>query len=403
MRFSTRTTAGSRSASARTPVRVREVDVLRGFALLGIFLVNVGMMAGPQVGSGGELAVSRVDEVTGWLVTALLGTKFYLLFSFLFGYSFTLQRAAADRARTAFAPRHLRRLVCLFLMGLAHGVLLFPGDVLMTYAVLGLLLFAVRDIAPRTALRAAACLVAGVAACLLAWGLLTVAFAQPVPEPEIAVRAHEAVTAHRGGPGSVVAANLRSLRDTLGWNILYGADMLAAFLVGLAAGRRGLLADPGRRQHVRMKRVVAHGMPVGLAGSVFMALCHNGPLDARWYDIGSAVGILTAPALTASYACGLLLLVNGPRGDRWGAVLAPAGRLALTNYLTQSLVMALVLTGYGLAWYGRFGTTALLAGALLLYGVQLAVSAVLVRRFRYGPAEWLLRAATLARRPGRML
>ncbi|MFI6694184.1 DUF418 domain-containing protein [Streptomyces sp. NPDC050433] len=398
MRSSRRTQASRATEALPGSERIREIDLLRGFALLGILLVNVQSMAGPHTGPGGELSVWWVDEAAEWLVTALVSAKFYLLFSFLFGYSFVLQRASAERAGAPFAPRHLRRLSCLFLLGLVHGVVLFSGDVLMVYAVLSLVLFAVRDIEPRTAVRAAACLVIGVAVCLLVWGLSMVAYAEPVNPQDRTAAIQEMAAAYKGDFGSVVRANLGSLRDSLGWNILYGADMLAAFLVGLAAGRRGLLTDTGRHR-ARMVRIVVRALPVGLAGSVFMALCHNGPLDARWYDIGSAVGVLTAPALTAAYVCGLLLLLRSRPGGRAAGALAGAGRLALTHYLTQSLVMALVFTGYGLAWYGRHGAAVLLAGCFALYAAQLAYGGLLLRHVRYGPAEWLLRAATLARRP----
>ncbi|MET9553749.1 DUF418 domain-containing protein [Streptomyces sp. NPDC006645] len=375
-----------------------EVDVLRGFALLGILLVNVSAMAGPHMGPADELYTSGADKTAGWLVTTLVSAKFYLLFSFLFGYSFTLQRASAERAGVSFAPRHLRRLCGLLLLGLAHGVLLFPGDVLTVYAVLSLVLFAARDIAPRTAVRAAAVLVAVVAFCLLVWGLFTLAYGVPLTPRAREDVARELVTAHRGDFGSVVGANLESLRSAVGWNILYGADMLAAVLLGLAAGRRRLLADTGRHR-AWLVQILVVALPVGLAGSALMALCRNGPLDELWYDVGSAVGVLTAPVLTTAYVCGLLLLLRTRPGRRIGPVLAGAGRLALTHYLTQSLVMAFVFTGYGLGWYGRHGTVALVAGCLVLYAAQLAVSGPLSRRFRYGPVEWLLRTATLARRP----
>jgi uncharacterized protein len=205
------------------PDRVKNIDVLRGFALLGILLVNVPAMAGPHLGPGGAPAVSPADEVAGWLLTALVSAKFYLLFSFLFGYSFTLQRAAAERAGAPFAPRHLRRSAGLFLLGLAHAVLLFPGDVLVVYAVLSLVLFAVRDITPRTAVRAAACLITGVAVCLLVWGLATVVLSEPVPAREVTASVHERATSYRGDVGSVIRANTDWWRRVLGWNVLYGA------------------------------------------------------------------------------------------------------------------------------------------------------------------------------------
>ncbi|MGW7514271.1 DUF418 domain-containing protein [Streptomyces sp. NPDC054796] len=380
------------------PGRIREVDVLRGFALLGILLVNAQNMAGPHVGEGGAPVASWTDDTVAWLVTALASGKFYLLFSFLFGYSFTLQRASAERAGASFAPRHLRRLGCLFLLGLAHAVLLYPGDVLTIYAVLSLVLFALRDITPRVAVRVAACLVVAVAACLLVWGLLMVTLAEPPRPGATSAALRDLVSAYRGDPGSVVAANLRQLHSTLSWNALYGIDMLAAFLAGLAAGRRGLLTGTGAHR-ARMVRILAVTLPVGLVGGVVMAVCRKGPLDARWYDVGSAVGVLTAPALTATYVCGLLLLVHTGPGTRIAEVLSGSGRLALTHYLSQSLVMALVFTGYGLGLYGRYGAAVVVAGCFVLYGAQLALGAWMSRRFRYGPVEWLLRAATLAHRP----
>ncbi|WP_328770506.1 DUF418 domain-containing protein [Streptomyces sp. NBC_00286] len=398
MHTSRRTQTLSDATSVPGRSRVWEVDVLRGFALLGILLVNVQIMAGQQVGPEGELVVSQSDKVVEWLVTALISAKFYLMFSFLFGYSFTLQRASAERAGAPFAPRHLRRLICLFLLGLAHGVLLFSGDVLMVYAVLSLVLFWVRDSAARTLVRAAIWLIVGASACLLAWGMSTVRFAEPLGPQDISSTVNASVAAWRGDPGSVVGAHLRVLHDTLGWNVVYSADMLAALLLGLAAGRRRILAD-SFRYRAWLTQIVICCLPIGLAGSVFMAICRNGPLDARWYDVGSAVGVLTAPFLSVVYVCGLLLLLRTGLGRRVGCALAPAGRMALTNYLTQSLVMALVFTGYGLAWYGRFGMTVLLLGCFALYAAQLTLSSHLLRHVPYGPAEWLLRTATLARRP----
>ncbi len=130
-----------------------------------------------------------------------------------------------------------------------------------------------------------------------------------------------------------------------------------------------------------------------------MALAVGGTLGPRWAILGQMVGMVTAPALTAAYVCGMLLLMKTGRGARIAALFAPAGRMALTNYLSQSLVMALVFTAYGLALYDRLGPAVVVLGALVLYAGQLALSAHLMARHRYGPVEWLLRAITLARLP----
>lgn len=388
------------SVVAPRTARIHDIDVLRGFALLGILLVNAQLMAGPATSPGGGAAAGLADRAAAWLVTALAAGKFYLLFSFLFGYGFTLQQRSAARSGVAFGPRHLRRTVTLFLLGLTHAVLLYPGDILMTYATLGLVLFALRAVPPRTLLRIAAGLLGTLTVLLLAYGLFALALTGTGSTEDVAASTARTVAAYRGGPGSVILTNLELLPEFLAANMLYSADLLAAFLVGLAAGRWRVLSESDRHRD-RMRRIVHLGLPVGLTGGLFMAACTHGPLDSGWFHIGRAAGVLTAPALTAAYACGLLLLVRTPAGRKLASGLAPAGRMSLTNYLTQSFVLALAFTGYGLGLYGRIGTATVLAGCLVLYAAQLALSAVLLRHHRSGPVEFVLRAATRGGPPRR--
>ena len=120
------------------PPRLAQVDALRGFALFGILVVNIGVFASPFYANGitDPTFSGAWDVAVRWLVAWLFETKFYLLFSFLFGYSFTLQMSAAERGGAAFGPRFLRRLVGLALLGLAHAVLFYQGDILLTYCLL---------------------------------------------------------------------------------------------------------------------------------------------------------------------------------------------------------------------------------------------------------------------------
>ncbi|WP_339130133.1 DUF418 domain-containing protein [Streptomyces sp. f51] len=388
---------GKTSGGSGGSGRVDGIDVLRGFAPLGILLVNAQLMAGPYTAFGGGPGASAADRAAAWAVTAT--TTVYQLFSFLFGYSFVLHRRAARRAGAVFPALHLRRTAGLFGLGLAHAVLLYPGDILMTYAALGLILYGLRDLTPEAAVRLAAALVAGLAVLLLGYGLLTVALTEPLTPAAYAPRVADTVAAYRGGALSVIGAHLRELPTALGANLMYAPDMLAAFLAGLAAAGAGLVERRGRDRRW-LRRTLTRWLPVGLAGGVVTACCANGPLDSRWFLVGHAVSLLTAPALTASYACAVLLLAGAARPV--ADVLAASGRMALSHYLTQSLVLALVFTGYGLGLYDRVGTALVLAGCVPLYCLQLAFGAWLMSRVRYGPAELLLRTLTLARRPGRV-
>ncbi|MFJ3396290.1 DUF418 domain-containing protein [Streptomyces microflavus] len=210
----------------------------------------------------------------------------------------------------------------------------------------------------------------------------------------------ELTAAYRGGPADVVRANMDAWTDILAGLLMMGGMVVAAFLAGFVAGRRRLLTGTGTPDRVaRLRRICGWGLAVGLPGGVLMAAGTVGPLGARWEIPMFIVGMLTAPALSGVYACGLLLWFTTPRGARLAARLAPAGHMALTNYLVQSLVMALVFTGYGAALYGRVGAAAVLGGALLFYGCQLLVSARLMERHRLGPVERLLRTVTLWGRP----
>ncbi|MFJ4534669.1 DUF418 domain-containing protein [Streptomyces tibetensis] len=381
--------------------RIDELDVLRGFALSGILVVNALLMAGPYTVFGGGPGSSGADRVAAWAVTALVTAKFYVLFSFLFGYSFALQARSARRAGAAFAPRHLRRTAGLFVLGAAHAVLLYPGDVLTTYAVLALVLYGLRGLGVRALLRVAAALLLLLAALLLGYGLLTVALTEPVTAASYAPGDAARAAAYRGETSSVLGTHLRDLPAALGTDLLYAPAMLAAFLGGLAAAK-SRLAERRGRDRAWLRRTALRLLPPGLGGGAVAACCASGPLDGRWFLVGQAVTVLTAPALATSYACGLLLLLTGRTGTRRPAVagvLAAAGRMALTHYLTQSLVLACVFSGYGPGLYDRAGTVTVLIGCVLLYAVQLALGARLSTRTRYGPAEWVLRAVTSARRP----
>ncbi|WP_433131177.1 DUF418 domain-containing protein [Micromonospora sp. CA-240977] len=379
--------------SSGTFSRIADVDALRAVALLLILIVNIAffasgypfhLVADPAHDSWGDQAVR-------WLVELLFAMKAYLLFSFLFGYSFTLQLDSAARRGVDFAPRFRRRLVGLFVLGILHAVLLFQGDILTTYALLGLVLLAMRRVAVGTALRAAVLLTGGIGFVL---ALAAVGGTQLVTDPATALAAGQRSTeALQGGIGSVVAEHVRQLPAMLGTLLVQGPLALSAFLFGYAAGRRRLLTDVvGNRQLLR--RVQQLGYPIGLAGAVIFA-AGGGTSNLT----GLTAGVLTAPLLAAAYTATVLQFFQTSRGRRVVAVLAPAGRMSLSNYLGQSLLCVLVFTGVGLGLAGTVAPAVVILIAVAIYGAQLAASAAWMARFRYGPVEWLLRAWTEQRWP----
>ncbi|MEV6976613.1 DUF418 domain-containing protein [Kitasatospora sp. NPDC093806] len=390
----------TRVTSTAGPQRLADVDALRGFALFGILTVNITYLASAYHGTGVEEPGfgSPLDTGVRLLVALLFEAKFFLLFSFLFGYSFTLQLDSAERRGARFTPRFLRRLAGLFTLGVCHAVLLFPGDILTTYAVLGLILLAVHRIRPRTAVRTAVVLfvVTSTAYLLLALALRGADGGDPAATAADAQRATEAL---RGGFGSVIGAHLDQLPNVVFLLVFFQAPAaLAAFLLGLAAGRHRAMTDLGRHDRT-LRRLQAWGFPLGLLGAgvyTYSAAEHPG-LAYQVFALG--VDVITAPLLAAAYAATVLRIARGRHGRRLVAVLAPPGRMTLTNYLTQSLVCVLVFTGVGAGLVGRVAPPGVALIAIALFAVQAVCCRWWLARHPYGPVEWLLRAVTTLSRP----
>lgn len=220
--------------------RVGVLDVLRGFALLGILMVNMASFRGPVFGEA-AVAAGGLDRAATFLVAFAFEQKFYVLFSFLFGYGLSVQMFRAAAKGTPFVPRYLRRLLGLFLIGVSHAVLLYTGDILVTYALLGVILLLLRNARDRTLIVVAAALVTLTALMFVAGGILLGAQEGAGFGAGSGIETERSVEAYRGTPAEVVAERVREYPGALGFALLgQGPTALAMFLVGLWAGRRRL-------------------------------------------------------------------------------------------------------------------------------------------------------------------
>ncbi|MGE6783200.1 DUF418 domain-containing protein [Ensifer adhaerens] len=384
-----------------TPDRIDDVDALRGFALLGILLVN--SMAFASAFYGLELAdpafSGTADRAAHLVIALFFEMKFYLLFSFLFGYSFTLQMRSAEKSGEAFVPRLLRRQAGLWLIGLAHAVLLFHGDILTTYAVLGLVLLVLRNRSDAGLLRLARWLVILIAIAWSALGILIALDPMPLDRPAILAAAEATEVAFRGDWDAIIGQHLTELSSV--WvilGLLQAPCALAMFLLGLIAGRKKMLARPQENQQL-FRRLIRAGLWIGLPGAVIYAYASVEMRDSPIAIIGLSIGLLTGPFLTGAYVAGMMLLFGSKAGQRLRDLLAPAGRMALSNYLLQSLISALIYHGYGLGLIGQVSPLATVAIALAIFTAQLFASRWWMARFAYGPLEWVLRFITIWRAP----
>lgn len=369
-------------------------DALRAFALVGICVVNLPQLAAPPIPL--QRTDWGLDAAAQFTVSALLESKFFLLFSFLFGFGFANQLRRIE-AGSATPASFGRRLAGLLAFGAAHATFLFVGDILMLYAVLGCALWRSRRWPDGRLLRRAVILTAVFAVLCLALGA-ALAFGPDSP-PEVARDAEIATRAYRDG--TFVDAMRHRLAELLPvFPVLIavqGPPVFAAFCVGLVAGRHDLLRDPARlaaRLHPYRGRLLM-GAVIGnliYAATPWLA----GPAAV----VGYAALAAAAPCLSALYVLGLIRLWTG--GGRGRALLdwaGSAGRMSLTNYLGQSLAANILFMGWGFGLYGQLGLAALLLIAVATALGLLAASAFWLRHFAIGPCEWMLRYWTVLRRP----
>jgi Predicted membrane protein len=380
--------------------RITTLDVLRGFALFGILLMNIETFVGPfELAQGINPQWQGLDRWADALVFVLVQGKFFTLFSLLFGMGFAVMSQRAEAAGQAFTPMYLRRSLTLLVIGLLHVSLVWSGDILVSYGLLALMLPAFRE-APRSWLPAL-----GAACYLAAAALLVVVFAAmglmgDGGKAEMLARVQDGIEAQRQiyGNGSwtqAIGLRLREFGAALGGLLVVGPEVFGMFLLGAWFVHSGAIADPGAhpRLHAGLRWIA---LPLGLAVMLWVAWWQPwqepGTFETRM-GIAAAAGSVAGAVMSLGYL-GWVVRWRGRLG--W---LAPAGRMALTNYVMQSLVCTFVFYGYGLGGYEQLGRAWQLVFALALFALQVWLSTVWLRHFQFGPLEWLWRAATYGRWP----
>lgn len=368
--------------------RVGVIDRLRGFSLLGVVVVNAPFLLMSSAGADPALIGTGLDRAAALVTWVLFQAKAYVVFAFLFGYSLTLFLASADRKGYPTGTVYARRLLALLLLGVAHGLLLFPGDILVMYAVLGVGLAILRHRPDRTLWRwLIGCYV--LQAVLL--GLLLL-------DGEDAVGARQALLVlddrlRTGNPleTTVVHAQLWPTYQVT-MLALQGALVASMFCAGLLAGRHRLLqrvAD--HRTFWRQLRTwgLVLGVPLQ-ACSGWLAFAPGA--SSTSYLTGLALQYLSAPLMSAGLVALIALLPT-----RSPAALVEAdGRMSLTIYLGESLLLAWLGCGWGLGLLGVGAAATLLLAVgcwLLLLGFAHAWQHL---GLGGGPAERLLHRLTYA-------
>ncbi len=395
--------------------RVLELDVLRGVALFGVLLMNlVGFARNDMMATSAQLLAlptAAMDGLSNALLTWLVEAKAYTLFAFLFGLGFWLQMKRQESRGADFERIYVRRLAVLFVFGVAHCLFLWAWDILHLYALAGLVLFAMRRLGERLMLYLGiglALFVIPVYEAVTEFTSLAEWHGQPSPFTDEAILARQAAS-ESGSYGELFREMLPlSGADYLlsGLFIAWFGWSLGRFLLGAWVGRRGWFQDvPSHLAGFR--RVMRIALPAGLiiSGLGQLMFVHAGGRWLqdweRWQFAGRVVRQLATPVLALGYLCAIVCALHSVRGRRLLAPFADAGRMALTNYVAQSFLIGFVLFGFGpgLALAGRIGTTAVTAIAMVAFAAQVAASRWWMARYRFGPLEWLWRAATYGNWP----
>ena len=334
-----------------------------------------------------------LDGAAFSVTRALFLGKFNALFSFLFGLGFTLQIARVESAGGSALVTYLRRLGALLLIGLAHFLLIWPGDILVVYALMGLVLLALRRVPDRVLLGLA--LLALVASALVP--LLDAALTPSTTHMAAAGAADEEIFAH-GSFAEVTRARGRFLWDmyarVLGPDGIasIGLEVLGTALLGCLAGRRRLFLGwmPPRRTVLRFLLVTLGSGGLAVV-AWFTVRARHRPADE--FAI-SVIYETQRPLLMIAYVCAVALALERPVVRAALSKLAPVGRMSLSTYLAQSLILTSLFYGYGLGLTGKVSPAGGMALAAAIYLVQMVASAAWLRRFERGPVEWVWRVAT---------
>lgn len=384
--------------------RIEALDVLRGLAVLGVLAVNAQAFAMPWpwfVQTALHPPATAADAAAYAVVTIFFQGKFIALFSMLFGVSLFLVGGADPSG----GGRLRRRLLWLAVFGLIHGALIWYGDVLLLYALTGALVMAARSWRPRT-LIVSGLVVLAVFGALELLGTVAVLALQADGTAQVSSADFTPAVAqalaedggYRGGFGGSLQANIRDW--LMMWSLVNPSSVLLVgplMLLGLGLFKAGVFtgeASPG----------VYRGFLT--AGAAFLAVTAGLTAWEVRSGYGGAPAVLAAvvndtlaPLATLAYIA--LIAPRTARGGLRGAarLLAPVGRMAFTNYLAQSVIMTVLFYGgRGPGLFGSVDRGGLLAVAACVWLLQILWSRWWLRRFAYGPMEWLWRSLTEGRR-----
>lgn len=395
--------------------RIQSLDIIRGIALLGIVLANMSFFKSQAIMSevmlvqGYVLPGGGFDAATRLFTTAFIDGKFYPMFSMLFGLGFYIFYHRLLQKDVNATRVFVRRLVFLIVIGLVHLFMIWSGDILFTYGITGFLLLAFVSRTPKTILIWAGSILVSATVLLTLLNVLGGIGIQLSKSAGLSslseMKAYETALAEQMAGGGYAEVWLARLPDVL--LMFFNAFMVIPgifplFLLGLYFGKKGMFKNA--QEYARLwKKIWVHSLWAGLLGTIVVtALIHNfTPLpSAVGFGLAQGLRTLTGPILMLFYVSSLVLLTQKETWQRMLKPFANAGRMALTNYLMQSIVLVFVFYGFGFGLYGQVGEGVGFLIGVGLFVVQVILSTLYLKKFNQGPMEYVWRKWTYGRSNG---
>jgi uncharacterized protein len=396
-----------------TRERLVVLDVLRGLALLGVLLGNSfrlysGMFVG---GLGPSYRLTSLDVVAAWFINLIVQSKAQTLLTFLFGFGFAAQLLRGRERGQPVVGLYVRRMLALAAFGALHIALLWWGDVLWTYAVAGFWLLAFLRVSNRTRLIAAGLLIFIPGAIMSVPGMHERASALLYPPDAWKIYSERLLAAIRGSDHAAVLWEQIRFFPLFSAGGIYSYEpwLVGRFLLGYVVGAKGWFARDGADHLPAFRRILYVGLAFGAIGLTMNVLGMLG-ITRGGGPRGGEPSAARSIALTfcrefdylglaAVYLAGTVLLFQRPGARRLLRLLAPAGRMPLTVYLSQSLIMTGLLYGWGLGWGDDLAPAGYIPLCFAVFAAQVLGCHLWLRRFRFGPLEWAWRALVYLRPP----
>lgn len=383
--------------------RIISLDVIRAIALLGILTANMKFFSTPAIQAemlNVSFAHSVLDQISEWFIFIFVEVKFISMFSLLFGVGFLLFMERGERKGINIKSLFKRRLLILLCFGLTHILFLWYGDILTFYAILGFVLLLTRKKTPTFLLKASMIIIIiPIALFLLLAGLLSsIDQSEYAEQHDLGVNdIHSIVEIYSEGSYSeIFTQRLNDISLIFFGNIFLGALIVTMFFLGMYLWKTGIFSNT-TENIARVKKIALVSLAIGIPGLI-LAILGKSQIDSpnsAWYFVQIAGQFISGPTLSIFYIMSILLLIQNKKvmliASRF---LQPVGQMALTNYLMQTVICTFIFYSYGLGLFGQIGA---FVGILITLGIfifQIILSAYWMKKFNFGPMEWLWRRFT---------